>query len=84
MLIYEFKLQIRTNFRPSASVPRPPSRDSNEEREMDSDDHNNYIDQDIPAGQFPTAQSGPIAQFLKVNDVMPAWDWMNMTPEEPP
>ena len=42
------------------SVPRPPSSDSNEEREMDSDDHSDYIDQDIPAGQFPTAQSGPI------------------------
>jgi hypothetical protein len=35
------------------------------------------MDQDIPAGQFLTAQSGPIAQFL---NRMP--DWMNMTPED--
>jgi hypothetical protein len=35
------------------------------------------VDQDIPAWQFPTAQSGPIAQFL---NGMP--DWMNMTPED--
>ena len=35
------------------------------------------MDQDIPARQFPTAQSGPIAQFL---NGMP--DWMNTTPED--
>ncbi len=35
------------------------------------------MDQDIPAWQFTTAQSGPIAQFLSG---MP--DWMNMTPED--
>jgi hypothetical protein len=35
------------------------------------------MDQDIRARQFPTAQSGPIAQFL---NGMP--DWMNMTPED--
>jgi hypothetical protein len=34
------------------------------------------MDQDILAGKFLTAQSGPIAQFLSG---MP--DWMNMTPE---
>jgi hypothetical protein len=39
-----------------------------------------WMDQDIPAGhcgQNPSAQSGPIAQFL---NGMP--DWMNMTPED--
>jgi hypothetical protein len=60
-----------------ASVPRPPSIDSKEDREMDSNNHNDNMDQHIPAWQFPTAQSGPIAQYL--ND-MP--DWMNMTPED--
>jgi hypothetical protein len=43
-----------------ASVPRPPSIDSNEDHEMDLN-HNDNMDQDIPAWQFPTAQSGPIA-----------------------
>jgi hypothetical protein len=60
-----------------ASVPRPPSIDNYEDREMDSNNHNDNMDQDIPALQFPTAQSGPIAQFL---NSMP--DWMNMTPED--
>ena len=60
-----------------ASVPRPPSIDSNKERELDLNNHNDNMDQDIPAWQFPTAQSGPIAQFL---NGMP--DWMNMTPED--
>jgi hypothetical protein len=60
-----------------ASVPRPPSIESNEDREMDLNNHNDNMDQDIPAWQFPTAQSGPIAQFL---NGMP--DWMNMTPED--
>jgi hypothetical protein len=40
---------------------------------MDFDDLRDYLDQDIPAGQFPTAESGPISQFFTV---MP--DWMNM------
>jgi hypothetical protein len=43
---------------------------------MDFDDQCDYMDQDIPAGKFLTAQSGPTAQFL---NGMP--DWMNMTPE---
>ena len=60
-----------------ASVPRPPSIDSNENREMDLNNHNHNMDQDIPARLFPTARSGPIAQFL---NGMP--DWMNMTPED--
>jgi hypothetical protein len=47
-----------------ARVSRPPSIDSNEDREMDSNNHHDNMDQDIPARQFPTAQSGPIAQFL--------------------
>jgi hypothetical protein len=42
---------------------------------MDFYDQRDYMDQDIPGGQFPIAQSGPIAQFL---NGMP--DWMNMTP----
>ncbi len=46
------------------SVPRPRSIDSNEERELDFDDHRDYTDQDISAEQFPIAESGPIAQFL--------------------
>jgi hypothetical protein len=60
-----------------ASAPRPPSIDSNEEREMDLNNDNNNMDQDIPARQFPTAQSGAITQFL---NGMP--DWINMTPED--
>jgi hypothetical protein len=60
-----------------ASAPRPPSIDSNEDREMDFNNHCDNMDQGIPAGQFLTAQSGPIAQFL---NGMP--DWMNMTPED--
>jgi hypothetical protein len=51
--------------------------DSNEDREMDFNHHNDNMDQDIPARQFPTALSGTIAQFL---NGMP--DWMNMTPED--
>jgi hypothetical protein len=43
---------------------------------MDLNNQNDNMDQDIPARQFPNAQSGPIAQFL---NGMP--DWMNMTPE---
>ncbi len=44
-----------------ASVPRPPLIDSNEDHEMDSDHQHDYMDQDIPAGQFLTAQSGPMS-----------------------
>jgi hypothetical protein len=44
---------------------------------MDFDYHRDYMDEDIPAEQFPTAQSGPIAQFL---NGMP--DWMNMPTED--
>jgi hypothetical protein len=60
-----------------ASVPRPPSIDSNEDRVMDLNNHNDNLDQDISARQIPTALSGPTAQFL---NGMP--DWMNMTPED--
>jgi hypothetical protein len=60
-----------------ASVPRPPSIDSNEDREMDFNNRRDNTDQDIPARQFPTAQSGPIAQFLNGTP-----DWINMTPED--
>ncbi len=59
------------------SLPRPPSSDSNEDREMDWDDHRDYKDQDIPAGQFPTADPGPIHQFLSG---IP--DWLNFNPED--
>ncbi len=51
--------------------------DSNEDSEMDFDNHRENMDQKISAGQFPTAQSERIAQFL---NGMP--DWMNMTPED--
>jgi hypothetical protein len=44
---------------------------------MDLNNHRDNMDQDIPARQFPTAQSGPIALFL--NGLA---DWMNMTPED--
>jgi hypothetical protein len=46
------------------SLPRLPSSDSNEDREMDFDDHRDFMDQDVSAGQFPTADPGPIHQFL--------------------
>jgi hypothetical protein len=59
------------------SLPRPPSSDSNEDREMDFDDHRDFIDQDVPAGQFPTADPGPIHQFLSG---IP--DWLNFNPED--
>jgi hypothetical protein len=36
-----------------ASVPRPQSIDSNEDSEMDLNSHNDIMDQDIPARQFP-------------------------------
>ncbi len=49
-------------------VPRhgPPSIESNdsEDHEMDFDDQRDYMDQDIPAGQFPTPDPGPIHPFL--------------------
>jgi hypothetical protein len=44
---------------------------------MDFDNHSDYMGQDIFAGKFLTAQSGPIAQFLSG---MP--NWMNKTPED--
>ena len=59
------------------SLPRPPSSDSNEDREMDFDDHRDYMDQDDPAGQFPTVDPGPIHQFLSG---IP--DWLNFNPED--
>jgi hypothetical protein len=52
------------NSKAGASIPRPLSIDSNEDREMDFDNHSDYMDQDIPAGQLHFAQSGPLAQFL--------------------
>ena len=44
---------------------------------MDFDDHRDYLDQDPLDGELPTAESGPIAQFL--SDVP---DWLNMSPED--
>ena len=44
---------------------------------MDFDDHRDFMDQDIPAGQFPTADPGPIHQFLSG---IP--DWMNINQED--
>jgi hypothetical protein len=55
------------------SVRHLPSRDSGEEREIDFDDHREYMDQEIPPGQFP----GPNHRFLSG---MP--DWMNITQED--
>jgi hypothetical protein len=64
-IVYDFDThKQKTSSKAGASVPRPPSIDSNEDREMDFDDQHDYMDQDIPAGHFLTAQSGPIAQFL--------------------
>jgi hypothetical protein len=59
------------------SLPRPPSSDSNDDREMDFDDHRDFMDQDVPAGQFPSADPGPIHQFLSG---IP--DWLNFNPED--
>ena len=50
--------------KPGPSVPRPPSRDSNEEREMDFDYHRDYRDQDFSAGQVPTAHVPNLAYLL--------------------
>jgi hypothetical protein len=44
---------------------------------MDFDDHRDYMDQDDPAGQFPTVDSGPIHQFFSG---IP--DWLNFNPED--
>jgi hypothetical protein len=51
--------------------------DSNEDREMDFDDQRDYMDHEIPAGQFPTADPGPLHHFLSG---MP--DWMNINQED--
>ncbi len=56
---------------------RPPSSDSNEDSEMDFDDHRDDMDQEVPAGQFPTADPGPLHQFLSG---IP--DWLNYNPED--
>ncbi len=44
---------------------------------MDFDNQRDYMGQDIPAGQFPTADPGPIHHFLSG---MP--DWMNINAED--
>ena len=59
------------------NIPRPPVIKSNEDAETDFDDHRDYLDQDFLAGELPTAESGPIAQFL--SDVP---DWLNISPED--
>jgi hypothetical protein len=59
------------------SLPRPPSSDSNEDCEMDFDDHRDFMDQDDSAGKFPTVDPGPIHQFLSG---IP--DWLNFNPED--
>ncbi len=41
------------------------------------DDHRDFMDQDILAGQFPTADPGPFHQFLSG---IP--DWMNINQED--
>ncbi len=54
------------NFKTGPNVPFPPFVHSNEENKMDFGDLSDYMDQDIPARQYPTAklEFGPIAQFL--------------------
>jgi hypothetical protein len=59
------------------SLPRQPSSDSNEDREMDFDDHRDFMDQDIPARQSPIPDPGPIHQFLSGTP-----DWLNFNPED--
>jgi hypothetical protein len=59
------------------SLPRPQSSDSNEDREMDFDDHRDFMDQDDPAGQFPSVDPGPIHLFL--SGIL---DWLNFNPED--
>jgi hypothetical protein len=44
---------------------------------MDFDDHRDFMDQDVPAGQFPTADPGPIREFLSGIS-----DWLNFNPED--
>jgi hypothetical protein len=58
------------------TVPRPPSIDSNKDREMDFqvDDQRDYMDQDIPGGDLPTVEPGPILTGMP--------DWMNMSTED--
>jgi hypothetical protein len=59
------------------SLPHPPSSDSNEDRVMDFADHRDFMDRDVPAGQFPSADPGPIHRFLSG---IP--DWLNLNPED--
>jgi hypothetical protein len=44
---------------------------------MDFDYHRDFMGQNIPAGHFPTADPGPIHQFLSG---IP--DWMNINQED--
>jgi hypothetical protein len=44
---------------------------------MDFDDHRDFMDQDDPAGQFPTVDPGPIHRCLSG---IP--DWLNFNPED--
>jgi hypothetical protein len=48
------------SFKTGASVLRPPSIDSNEDREMDFNNHSDNMDQDIPAGQFLLPNLDPL------------------------
>jgi hypothetical protein len=59
------------------SVSRPPWIDSNGDNEMDFDDQRDDMAQDIPAGQFLTADPGPIHHFLSG---IP--DWMIINQED--
>ena len=81
---YRIRYRIRYRYRyvisgsnTGHSIPRPPSHDSNEDREMDFDDQRDYMDQDDPAGQFTTVDPGPIHQFLSG---IP--DWLNFNPDD--
>ncbi len=41
------------------------------------DDHRDFMDQDVSAGRFPTANPGPIHRFFSG---IP--DWLNFNPED--
>jgi hypothetical protein len=70
---------MRGSYYTGPTLPRPPSCDSNEDREMDFGDHHDFMDQDVPAGQFPNADPGPIHQFLSG---IPDWLNFNPSPED--
>ncbi len=51
-----------------ASVPRPPSIDSNEDRKMNFSNHRNNMDHNIPAGKFLTAPIAILEWYARLDD----------------